>query len=92
MGSLPWELNPTTTSLALWLHTCNEAAQNIPASAILSAWIFNVTASRRRRCNAVLIISFPCWVTSSIKLAILNPAPGWQPPEPRQNRKLFFKS
>lgn len=69
-----------------------KAAQNVPASAILSMWMFNVTASRRRRRNAVLIISFPCWVTSAIKLAILSPAPGWQPPEPRQKRQLLFKS
>ena len=69
-----------------------KAAQNVPASAILSMWIFNVTASRRRRRNAVLIISFPCWVTSSIKLAILNPAPGWQPPSPGGGGSCSFKS
>ena len=58
----------------------------------LFCWFLNVTASRRRHRNAIFIISFPCWVTTSIKTAILNPSPAWQLPELRQNMKVFSKS
>lgn len=55
-----------------------KSAWNIPALALLSVWSFNATAAHRRHGDTVLIMSFSCWETTSVRRALWKLPPASQ--------------